>query len=236
MIKSKLEKFRNKQKCVIIGNGPSISFEDWEWINKNKGEVVFLACNRISLIFDKTAWRPDIYTCFTSNSLNSKEWIKSVDLSLADKNITSFVFKDFKKKSKLTNFHENVVFCKNVKEHNRHDTISENFLDNDLENGILKSYSATIPLFQICDYLDFEEILLIGQDGYTFEKSKNHFDSRYQDEPSDFKKINDRILRVHNILKSYFTNKNIKIFNGSNQSILKNVYKYKNLNNFLTND
>jgi len=48
------------RSCVIIGNGPSLTMEDLTAIHE--AGLVTVASNRIYLAFDKTPWRPDIYT------------------------------------------------------------------------------------------------------------------------------------------------------------------------------
>lgn len=61
-----LEPYRGKykgQRCFIIGNGPSLRAEDLE---KIKGEFC-IGCNHIYKMFEKTSWRPRIYTGVDEN-------------------------------------------------------------------------------------------------------------------------------------------------------------------------
>jgi len=234
MIKEKLTKFKNFKKAVIVGGGPSAAMQEWEKVSEASEGVIFLACNRISLLFDSVSWRPDIYTCFTANSLVKKAWIDSIDTCLSDERILSFVFKDFKSVSSIKNHHDNAVFCKSVKEHYRHSKISHDFLDVDLDEAILKSYSATVPLFQICDQLNVDKILIVGQDGYVFNRGENHFHSTYQDEPADFKRINDRILRLHTEFKRYFDKKEVNLYSGSKSSIINNIHDFLTIEDFIS--
>ena len=88
-------------------------------------------------------------------------------------------------------------------------------------------------MFQICDYLGIEEIAIVGQDGYNLERGKNHFNENYTDEASNFKKSNNRIIEMHKELKRYFNSKGIEIFNSSKDSILKNIYNFKDLKDFV---
>lgn len=49
------------QSCVVVGNGPSLSGEDLEALQR-KGYRCF-AANKIYKIFEQSDWRPDFYTC-----------------------------------------------------------------------------------------------------------------------------------------------------------------------------
>mgnify|MGYP003113424600 CR=1 FL=1 len=229
------EKYNNKTKAVIVGNGPSISTIDWDKIQNSSAreEVLFLSCNRISILFDKTSWRPDIYSCLTSASLTEERWRKSIDRCLEDERITSFVFKEFKNRTKIKEPHEDIFFLKNVMEHYRHSPIDKGFINVSLHTGVLKSYSATVPLFQICDFLGIQTLGVIGQDGYIFESGKNHFDDSYGFEASNFDKTNKRIMSVHTELKRYFNIKGVTVYNLSDRSILKSLYPKKDIFNFI---
>jgi len=229
------EKFNNKTKAVIVGNGPSISKIDWDKIQNcgARKDILFLACNRISILFDKTVWRPDIYVCLTSASLVEKQWQKSIDRCLENEKIISFVFDKYQKKSKIEDHHNNILFINNVKEHYRHSPIQKDFINTPLHESVLKSYSATVPLFQICDYLNIKILGVIGQDGYIFESGKNHFDDSYGFEASNFDKTNKRLLSVHSELKRYFNKKDILIYNLSKKSILDKLYPKKNIIDFI---
>jgi len=237
MTKDSIINLSRTKKAVIVANGPSTKNQDWDLIKSlSNDNVAFLACNRINLIFNSTSWRPDIYTCFATNSLQKKSWIDSVDVCLADKNISSFISSQFKKVSKLSKFHENVIFCDNIIEHYRNSPIGRDFLDVNLNEGILKSYSATVPLFQICDYLDIKSVTIIGQDGYIFDKGKNHFHEKYQDEPANYKKTNARLKSLHSEFKRYFEAKKVKIYNSSPKSIIQDIYEFIDLQEFIEKD
>ena len=57
-----IKKYHNKhlgQTCFIVGNGPSMTFEDLNKIHEL--DVPSFACNKIFLAFDNTKWRPTYY-------------------------------------------------------------------------------------------------------------------------------------------------------------------------------
>ena len=225
-------KYSKKKKAVVMGNGPSLNQYDWHKISSKNKDIIFLACNRISNIFSKEApaWRPNIYTCFTSTSLTEASWKKSIDFCLQDDKIDSFIFDAYRSISSIKNFHDGVYFCNKVAEHNRHQPIQNNFIDIPLTEYFLKSYSATVTLFQICNWLNIEKIFIIGQDGYTNARGQNHYNNTYGFEPNDFKKSNDRIASLHKELSRFFKMKNVHVYNTSNNSILQSIYEYQDLN------
>jgi len=227
------DRFKDKNKAVIVGNGPSINDIDWDSLDASS--TVFLGCNRLSNFFieNNVTWRPDIYTCFTSSSLKDKEWRDSIDRCLMDENIVSFVFKKYRSFSKLSNFHNDVFFCENVKEHYRHGPVSRGFMNEHPSKNIIKSFSATVVLFQICNFLNVEEIAVIGQDGYIFERGMNHFSDSYKNEPTNFQATNERILKVHRELRRHFLSKSVKIYNCSKKSVLKDVHEFRSLDSFV---
>lgn len=230
------KRFTNKRVAIIVGNGPSVLDINWDRIqnSERREDTLFLACNRISILFEKTNWRPDIYSCLTSVSLVENQWRESIDKCLENKDTTSIVFNAYKKNTKLENIHDNVIFAKNVIEHHRNQPIVKDFIDVPMEKGIIKSYSATATLFQICNYLDMKTIGVIGQDGYIFEVGKNHFDDAYGFEASNFSKTNKRILALHKELRRFFDRRAVEIYNLSNKSILKEIYPNKDIFDFMS--
>lgn len=231
-MKIKLATKNKPSFAVVMGNGPSIN--DYDWDNfKGKQDTVFLSCNRVSFLFEKTSWRPDIFSCFAKPGLENSEWIKNIDMCLQDREIVSFVDARFKKVSSIEDHHSNCHFMKDVLEHSRHNPVQEDFIGYDLQDCIVKSYSATATLFQICDNLSVKSIAVVGQDGYNLEKGKNHFDKKYLDEASNFRKSNERISSMHKEINRYFLKKKVKIFNASKNSILNEIYEFKDLNLFV---
>lgn len=229
--------FGDRKKAIVVANGPSVASVDWDKIQdmNDRHKVLFLATNRISLLFDKTFWRPDIYSCFTSISCSDPVWRQSIDKCLQEEGIFSFVFHGYKNFSKLESFHKNICFSKNVKEHDRHSKIPEDLIAVPIDTMLLKSYSAVVTSFQICDYLDVRQIGIIGQDGYLLDRGENHFDRSYQYEASDFRKANTRIINLHKELKKYFYKKDVSVYNLSYETVLGDLYPSSTLENFIKN-
>jgi hypothetical protein len=233
------EKFKNCKRAIVMGNGPSINNYDWDDLKKinteTGNETIFLSCNRISNFYNSNnlVWRPDIFACFTRLSLHNEDWIESIDRCLKDENIYSFVNSKYKDVSNLKSFHNNISFNRNIIETSRFKKIKPNFINIPLDKGIIKTHSATATLFQIINYLNIKEIAIVGQDGYNLPEGENHFNNSYEFEPKDFKRSNNRILNLHIEFKRYFKSKGCVIFNGSQQSILKKVYGFKDIKHFI---
>ena len=210
---SSLKDSYSSSKAIIIGNGPSLKQLDLGLLSKNN--IVSFAVNRISLSYDKTNWRPDFYFCFSSN-YKHKEWKNDIKNACLQKETKCFVHKDFRS---FLPEQENIFFV-DVFEHYRHSSIPDDLFSISPEKHFLKSYSATVSAYQLCFYMGIKNIGIIGQDGYVKEK-QNHFDERYKFDPSNFEKTNNRIIRLHKVIKKYCDEHGIKIQNFSKSCIIE---------------
>jgi len=217
---NKLKNSLTDRKAIIIANGPSTSKIDFSVLKQS--DICSFATNRISLIYDKTDWRPDFYVCFAQLPTKNKEWQESVIKATLNDTTTCFVpeqFLFFLPKRK------NITFVKNVYEHYRHSPIPNNLFEISPQQNFLKSYSATVPLLQLSLFMGVKKLALVGQDGYLNERKNNHFCESYGFNPTDFKKTNKRLQDVHNVLSKYIKTKNIEVYNLSKVSILKQYSK-----------
>lgn len=140
------------ERCVVIGNGPSLSAKDLEVLHKNN--VITFGTNRVFHIFNDTAWRPTYYMSEDMTILQSiqKEishipcktrfipinlkWDEGVDISGA-----SYFYLDY------------------------HSALTEtNGLSLDAAQGIRCRGTVTISCIQMAIYMGFTEIYLIGVD------------------------------------------------------------------------
>ena len=211
-----------------MGNGPSLSDLDFEKI-MNDPEVVTFATNRISLIFDRTNWRPDYYTCFAVASRTDKKWKDSIKKTVNNESTTCFLLKECKKWLGERN---NVTYVTPY-EHYRHSRIPNNLFETTVEQNFLKSYSATVSIIQLALSYGFKELYIIGQDGYQKNKKNNHFSKKYNGRPSSFDKTNNRLIKLHNVVKEHCNKNGVKVKNMSKHSILK---MYENSDMFIKKD
>lgn len=143
-----------RNRCFIIGNGPSLKVED---LNKLIDEDTF-AANEIYKIFADTKWRPTYYLVKDRYSKSSG---KDID-RLQVKNI--FVgdyylrYHEIKRKD---------IIC--IHEHYALDEKNIPFSDN-LKKCFYSASTVTYGLMQIAAYLEYKEIYLLGFDhNYSFE-------------------------------------------------------------------
>lgn len=190
----KLAKLKNSHKgerCVIVGNGPSLRAKDLETLHKNN--VVTFAANRIFHIFSETAWRPTYYMSEDFvileniqkeiSSIPCRErfipinikWDEGIDIADA-----SYFFMDY------------------------HSALTDNYgLSMDVSKSIRCRGTVTVSCIQMALYMGFSEIYLIGVDhnysryidsnGNVVEDPtvKDYFSTSYD---TDFKNIIGRNL------------------------------------------
>ena len=149
---------RSKDRCFIIGNGPSLSVEDLELI-KNED---CLASNGIFEIFDKTTWRPKYYFLIDRYAPYSPKVLEGLDVKYMFLGSYYYLHNKVLRKD---------AFCIREKTYfdNRKcrfsDDISKYFV-----NGMTVSYFA----MQTAAFLGYKEIYLLGFDNtYKYEKQSD---------------------------------------------------------------
>ena len=154
---SSLKDAHKGEKCIVVGNGPSLKAEDLQRIYE-KGVVTF-ATNRVFKIFDQTDWRPTYYV--SEDILLMKDaqkiiqempvkgrfipinlkWFEGVDIPNAD-----YFYIEYK------------------------DSLPETFtLSTDIPHCIRCRGTVTVTCLQLAIYMGFSKIYLIGVD-HSFAK------------------------------------------------------------------
>ncbi len=148
------------ERCFIIGNGPSLRFED---LDKLKNEYTF-AVNRIYLGFDKTVWRPTYYAIQDSKILDQyAEDVANLDLPY------KFIPKQYEAK---VNNKKGTAFYYNYQVR-LFDGTSAKFSE-DISEVTYEGGTVTFLCMQIAFYMGFKEIILLGNDfNYSLEKTKD---------------------------------------------------------------
>ncbi|MFI3163959.1 MAG: 6-hydroxymethylpterin diphosphokinase MptE-like protein [Bacillota bacterium] len=219
------ESFKGK-RCIIIGNGPSLTIGDLE---KVQTEITF-ASNKIFDVFNQTSWRPNYYAIFDYVLPKNKNVQSKASLFGCD-------MKFFKRQSYL--------YAKNIKGNNCYINtwVNNKYLKNpkfsdDLLSGIYGLGTVTYVLIQIAAYMGFTEIYLIGVDNqYSHMTTKdgqvveNHGAKSYfvNSEDSD-KRVPAAIWEMdiaYMSAKNFCDKNGIKIFNatrGGNLEVFDRVY------------
>ena len=230
--KGTIPKGNNKSRVFLIGNGPSLNKTDLDLIK----DEYSIAMNRISLIFDKTEWRPTYYIFCSSNCDNpnwGKEWTSSIHKIIENDNIKPFIYSKYQKtilKDLIKNKYINEKKIKNVEWFH---SVSEKKPDNlgnidpicfssDIVKRIDKTGTTMNVALQLANYMGFEEIILLGcdlgfkPDNGLNDTDPNHFSKEYNADIPEYKidKINNQMRNVHKLARMKI-DKKIKMYNAT---------------------
>lgn len=180
-----LKKFRNINKgkrCFIIGNAPSLKYEDLEMLY-NMGEICF-GVNRIYKAFDNTKWRPTYYVAVDYQICkNDYNIIKDID---STKFVRHF-FNDIDwKDSNIYQF--GGVSSKNIQ------------FSKDISEGVYIGNTVIYDTLQIAFYMGFSEIYLLGVD-LDLSKKINEEGRHFYKWHNDKERLHEGNL--NHILKSF---------------------------------
>ncbi len=195
------------QRCFVIGNGPSLKIEDLERI-QNNGDLNF-GCNRIYIMFDKTAWRPSFYInqdprvirgCIDEIKDLDKSQVKFIKaLGKNEYEVPGAIYFDFAiryGKKKLPKFSDNP--------------------EKELYNG----YTVTYAAIQMAAYMGFKEIYLLGCDcNYSVDntiKVESYPDERMYDAskvgmPPDIAYM----FSMYEVCKKFCEERGITVYNAT---------------------
>ncbi|MEA3437149.1 MAG: CmcI family methyltransferase [Thermodesulfobacteriota bacterium] len=143
--KALLARYKDKhrdQRCVIIGNGPSLNKMDLSFL---KDEITF-GMNRIYLMFDKYSFRPTYYV--SVNPLVIEQSVEDILKIQAPKflalNALPYVQDP-----------RGIAFLK---------SIGRPSFSKDITNGLWEGYTVTYVAMQLAYFMGFSEVILIGVD------------------------------------------------------------------------
>ena len=176
----KARKYRDKYKgrrCFVIGNGPSLSSDDLDKLDRN-GEITF-ACNKIYNIFSKTEWRPDFY--FLTDVWVLKSATKDI-LNIVPKEC-SFYNYAFCNGHILWVDEENIIPIYNMPEQDSVDRMPRFSKDISVHHCI--GSSVTYTMLQAAYYMGFKEVYLIGYDHFTESLKKTKMCDHFYDSSKD---------------------------------------------------
>lgn len=144
----KLASYKDKhkgQRCVIIGNGPSLNKMDLSFL---ENEITF-GTNRIYLLFDRLKFRPTYYT--SVNPLVIEQSAHEILKIKAPKFLSNKGIMFFK------NPPEDVMFIQSLpKWHFSYDP----------REGLCEGWTVTFFAMQLAYFMGFSEVILIGVDHY----------------------------------------------------------------------
>lgn len=164
----KIFKFKDKhkgQRCVIIGNGPSLNKIDLSFL---KNEICF-GLNKIYLGFEKWDFLPTYYV--TVNSLVLEQNAREIEKIPCTKFISNRGIPYIKPQ-------EDIIFVRT------HPYKGRDFSTNPAE-GLQEGNTVTYVAMQLAYYMGFETVILIGVDHNFIAQGKPHEEVTSQGEDLD---------------------------------------------------
>jgi tetratricopeptide (TPR) repeat protein len=138
------------ERCVIIGNGPSLNKMDLTFL---KEEVTF-GMNKIYLLFDKWDFRPTYYV--SVNPLVLEQSAENISKMSSTKFLSIKGHHFFREKN-------GIIFLKSV---------GTPSFSKELHRGIWEGHTVTYVAMQLAFFMGFDEVILIGVD-HSFVYSGN---------------------------------------------------------------
>ncbi len=160
-IKDFAGKYKEKKRCFVIGNGPSLIPEDLDALARHN-EFCF-GLNMIHKIYNKTKWRPN-YICICDKLIVSQNLDRIFEYNNCPVFLTDAVqlyFSPFQY-DKAILYHE---------EYNRDDDYRIIKFETELSNGIIPSgWTVSYIAIQLAVYMGFDEVYLLGMDNSNWIK------------------------------------------------------------------
>lgn len=209
----KIKKLKNDQKknrCFIVGSGPSLTLEQLEQI---KNEISF-GSNRIYKMFDKTSWKPKYYVIQDAYDPTPRYVYENL-------NVENLFVSDYYWRANGMN-NNNAICFNTVRSLKQTNNIP---FSNDVSKKVYTASTVTYTMIQLAAYFGFNEIYLIGMDhtyaNETDDKgriiSKNNVQSHaFKDEKPNEVVANISYMEdAYKSARKYCEENNIKIYNAT---------------------
>jgi hypothetical protein len=164
---------------LVVGNGPSLAKEDLEKLQ----HLPAIASNKINLLFDKTSWRPTLYTIQDALVLFKldRSHFDSVGRLLTSHKGYYLAPTKCKLAWKIVPFNDYENWLQKL-----------SGVPDPIDTGFIDGYTVSVANIQLAIWLGAEVVYLIGCDHFYSEEShsgvkklqhegsSNHFDSNYR--------------------------------------------------------
>lgn len=217
------------KRCFIVATGPSLTIED---VEKLKGEICW-TCNSGIKLFDKTDWRPDYYAISDGTVFRRiEQGLNPSDFKAAFYNHKDIIWQG-------ENVYPLPMWVSLVMDSEIRNVIPHSWrkkrMSLDIDKKVFMGGNVTNVILQICFYMGFNEIYLLGCDcnykgasahsGLTgYEDDNNHF------EEADY--IGWSMIKDHECAKRAAEKIGVKIYNATRGGMLE-VYPRVNLDEVL---
>lgn len=213
------------RRIFVIGNGPSLNRTPLNMLT----DEYTIAMNRISLLYDKTNWRPTFFVCTTTN-IRYPEWHRDI-MRTINSGVVTFAGDKLKE---YIGDHKNVHYLNCTHGEQIIDSPLLEWWSDDISKRVCKYATSMLVAFQVAFYLGFKELYIVGAD-LAFSESllktflchlrlgrlthfwgdKNHFSSKYGTPGCTSKVLNRNMLAAHNLVKGVAQKHGVKIFNAT---------------------
>lgn len=226
-----LEKFKDKhkgQRCFIVATGPSLTLED---VNKLKGEICW-TCNSGINLFDKTDWRPQYYAIADGIAFNRlKEKIRCTSMPTSFYNHVDI---DWGGK----NVYPLPVWVSLCMDQATRRVIPKCWrkkrMSSDITKKVYMGGNVTNVILQICFYMGFSEIYLLGCD--CNYKKQTHADlTKYTNSDqlyADADYVGHSMILDHRCAAKEARKRGVKIYNATRGGMIEE-YPRVNLDDVL---
>ncbi|MFA5005850.1 MAG: 6-hydroxymethylpterin diphosphokinase MptE-like protein [Candidatus Izemoplasmatales bacterium] len=210
------------KRCFIICTGPSLLISDLE---KLENEYSF-GMNSISLIHEKTRWKPDFYAI---QDLSVFERIKESVYTTDNGQV--FIPLEFSRHYVLP---ENWVMFHTSWAYHMYELIYKTKyfakFSRDCYATVYDGYSITYSIMQLAIYMGFTEIYLLGADS-SYLGEKKHFIEHGTNDPT-FQTATDRLFSAYSVAKKFTDKNGIKVYNATRGGKLE-IFPRVNLDELL---
>lgn len=193
---TRLKDIYKGKRCFIIGNGPSLKIEDLERLYINH-EICF-GLNVIHKLYAQTKWRPD-YVCMADPLV-----IAQNDKAVMENNTCPKIVNDIKLFYQWETGEDEYL----VHEINGKVGFSEDFV-----KGFHNGATVTYMVLQLCAYMGFEQIYLLGMDCSNWG---SHFNKDYWQEGEAFREPDEaKTFMAYGKAEQYAREHDFRIFNAT---------------------
>ncbi len=218
-----LKDIHKKQKCIIVGNGPSLRMEDLEKISDLNIDTFGL--NLIYNVYSMTKWRPTYYI------ISDYKILRTYWEELKQLEHTNMFIKNFFCINEKEFFDKSIYFSGYARR-----TYNNPQFSCDVSKVVYSGYSVMFDALQIAVYMGYSEIYLIGAD-FSYlgspEAKGNHIYDAYM---TDKRKFSGNAyiatsIKAFEAAKVYAENQGINIFNATRGGKLE-VFERIDIDNF----
>lgn len=205
----KLRKLKNAYsgRCFIVGNGPSLTVEQLDYI---KEEYTFGA-NRIYKVFDKCTWKPNFYVIQDKYDLSGDVY-NSLDVQYL------LVSDAYWKEHGMNNTN---AICFNTRRQTKKGELP---FSEEITDYVSVSSTVTYSMIQMACYMGFDEIYLIGMDHkYAVEVNAKNTVIRKNNVKSHVFDEDNKIMVTANIVGMEKGYRRAKEYCDENNIIIKNA-------------